>query len=265
MNFLEIQKIIENFCEKIRADGDFSAKNYGALPLSDALFCAEDRERNAAFFRGILAAGKKLPKNFVAIDAGAGLGILGIFAIFAGAKTIFFLEKNPETIFFAQKLFAIFGKKFFQKKKISARFFAVDARHFRPPKKFDFLISETISSGFCAEDFPKILFHLKKFAAKNAIFCPEKFKISAPEISEKIELFSKTFPAKKTIFFDEKIPKNIFFEMTTTIFENEKLKNTASFGNARTFETAKTHPIFDFVAGTTKNPCEKNNFVGKSF
>lgn len=242
MNFPEIQNNIERFCAELRQQEEvFSSSTDRGLPLSDAIFCAEDRARNAAFFRAISAVAQQLPRDFVAIDAGAGLGILGFFALLAGARKVLFIEINPQTLHFAKLLSEKLG---FEKHRME--FYCADARTFSPAEMPDLFLSETISAGFVTEDFPEIVRNFYSFAAPHAFFLPERFEIFAPELSENIFLESRNFPERKKVSLISDV-ETISFSMKTILRGEEVLESTASFGNPRVFLRRERHPIFDFT------------------
>jgi 16S rRNA G966 N2-methylase RsmD len=148
------------------------------LPLSDAIFCAEDERRNRVFEQAIRQAVidlKKKCSQVVVVDAGSGTGILGLFALRSGADKCYFLEQNPYALAFSKKVIQKYG---FEAQSV---FLEGDATEVDLPETFDLLISETLTAGFVAEDFPKIINHLRIFRQPHSIFIPEAFSVSVTE------------------------------------------------------------------------------------
>ncbi|MBT4936549.1 methyltransferase domain-containing protein [Candidatus Peregrinibacteria bacterium] len=194
-DFTTINEKIQSFLKKEEEKSYTLADKKYKLPLSDAIFCARDTVRNRGFYKAIKTALpsvipaclespntealtpntkpllKALDDNCTVIDAGSGTGVLGIFALYLGADKCYFLEHNPHTLELSKKLIKYLG---YEKK---AHFIQCDATSYIPPEKYNLLISETITSGFIEEDFPKIVNHLKKFGKENSIIIPEAFEL----------------------------------------------------------------------------------------
>jgi len=82
MKFEEIQEVIEKFVQENKRKEYGDQKKY-KMKTSDALFCAEDRSRNRIFRNAIDQAIQENKKSthYHVVDAGSGLGILGLFAL----------------------------------------------------------------------------------------------------------------------------------------------------------------------------------------
>jgi len=176
--FEEINSKIQAFIVQQKTDFYGLEDKDHKLPLSDAVFCATDTPRNRAFFEAIgkalQALRQKTPKPHV-LYAGSGTGILGFFALVLGADSCFFLEHNPHSLEFSQRLAIFLG---LEERIIFQR---GDATEFIPPQKYDLLISETLTSGFVREDFPFIVNHLRNYAKPHAIILPAEFLVTATE------------------------------------------------------------------------------------
>lgn len=146
----------------------------GALPFTDALFCAQDVIRNRAFFWAIQKAVSDLKTRFDSvrvIDAGCGTGLLGLYALLAGADHCTFLDNNPDAISFTTSFLTQFD--LMDRSTVAL----ADAKTYQPNEPFHLLISETIAAGFIEEDFPVIVNHLKTFLDPNGVIIPEGFEL----------------------------------------------------------------------------------------
>lgn len=174
-----------------------NTNNISILPISDAIFCAEDIVRNKAFFEWIKKAVEDLKKikitnywllitnsqkpNYlkpkasssilVSVDAWSWIWILWIFALLLWTDKCYFIESNKETLEFSKKLVEYF---WLTEKSI---FIHWDAKEIKLPEKYDLLVSETLTSWFVDEDFPFIVNNLKKYWKPDSIIIPEKFEI----------------------------------------------------------------------------------------
>lgn len=152
----------------------YEQKTNYKLPLSDALFCAQDWKRNEKFFEAIFQAIQDLKEKHETvrvIDAGAGIGVLGFFALLAGADEVVFLEHNPETLALC-KLF-LKQENFLEK----ATFKECDASTIVLDKKYHLLVSETLSKNIQEEDFLRIIPNLLPFLEEDGILLPEKIEV----------------------------------------------------------------------------------------
>jgi len=179
MSFDLIHNQIQAFLSAQKEDPSALGNKCYKLPLSDALFCAEDVVRNRAFFQGIQQAIQERPERpLTVVDAGSGTGILGAFALALGAEKCFFLEHNPHSLELSKKLVDHLG---FKEQSV---FIECDATQVELPEPYDILISETLSSGFVTEDFPRIVAHLKRYGKPGSVIIPERFRITMTEEDE---------------------------------------------------------------------------------
>ena len=191
MDFDFLQTKIQTFLEAKKQSAYLIEDSKYKLPLSDAIFCAQDTIRNRKFFEAIGRAVTDLKKDqpsLTVVDAGSGTGILGIFALFSGADKCYFLENNPYSLKLSQELIHHLG---LSDKSV---FRECDASTYQLPELFDLMISETLSAGFVHEDFPRIVNHLKSFAKSHAIIVPEAFDaVMIEQDSSGNELHEQTF------------------------------------------------------------------------
>jgi SAM-dependent methyltransferase len=250
--FDDISKEIQEYLLKKTIPRDkLINKNY-KLPLSDAIFCAQDGYRNRIFFKSINAAIKKLKEKNVGktgwnarsdltvIDAGSGIGILGAYALLLGADKCFFLENNPYSLEYSKNLL----KHFKLEKK--SHFIECDATKFELPVKYDLLISETITSGFLEEDFISIINNLRRFGKKGSIIIPESFEItitqkdkSGNELNkDKIHMSSYSKMCSPDENINTLVANQITYTMKAKLFDSFTLESgeCMSFLNERTRE-----------------------------
>lgn len=194
MNFDELQQQIYTFCSEQRA----LIQNHpikSGLFTSDALFCAEDAPRNRLFWQAIRTAQQNLVPNYHTIDAGAGIGLLGIMALLNGSQYVTFIESNYETY--------LLCKKFIQKCNIPSSQYELikaDATKIKLTKTYDLLISETISRDLKDEDFVRIIPHLKPSLQTKGIIIPAGFQIDDKYVrSETINIEQNNYTKKRSI------------------------------------------------------------------
>jgi len=128
------------------------------LDTIDAVHCVLDRNRTLAFMHAIEQSVK--PGDIV-VEAGAGTGILAIFAAALQAN-VYGIEINEETLSMAQDLAESFFRKGILDKK-NLHLISADARLWTPPEKIDVIISENIYAGMFYEMQVPIMNHLLNF------------------------------------------------------------------------------------------------------
>jgi len=136
--------------------------------------CLYDKERTKRFQKAIKTIVKA---DSVVIDAGAGTGILALFAAKAGAKKVYALEINKRFVQVAKENVRRNG---FEK---IIKVIHCDAKKFRPPEKVDVVICELLATGLFFEPENKVFCNID-FLCKNLIdnyslvstikFIPEK-------------------------------------------------------------------------------------------
>lgn len=124
----------------------------------------EDNVRMKAY-RSAIA--KVIKKGDVVVDIGCGLGILGMMALKAGARKVYAIEAEPETIYFA-KLIAEqngFGKKI--------RFINGLSSQVRIPEKADIILSEILGNiAFNENIIPAIIDARRRFLKPGGRLLP---------------------------------------------------------------------------------------------
>ena len=128
------------------------------LDTIDAVHCVLDTNRTLAFMHAIEQSVK--PGDIV-VEAGAGTGILAIFAAALQAN-VYGIEINEETLSMAQDLAESFFRKGILDKK-NLHLIPADARLWTPPEKIDVIISENIYAGMFYEMQVPIMNHLLTF------------------------------------------------------------------------------------------------------
>lgn len=177
MTFEIIQQKIDAFIEKISSREDIFFKEE-KLQLSDALFCAQDKRRNKKFYGAIwkaisdiqTASGTQVPAEIKVIDAGAGIGVLWIFALMQGADEVIFIEENPLSIKVLEEFLEETGFK------QNSQIFCADATQLSDLPVVDMIISETIAIDG-SEDYHDIIHNLKKFLQPQGVIIPERLEI----------------------------------------------------------------------------------------
>ena len=250
-SFSKINDPIQKFLALQRNNIAKIKKPHWVKLFSDALFCGEDLVRNKKFFQAIKQSLKQIPNPSTVVDAGSGSGILGIFALYLGAKKCYFLEQNPYSLKMNQKLCHLLG---YQKQAI---FIPGDAKKQILPEKYNLLISETISSGFVREDFPAIINNLKKYGEKNSIIIPENFVIQIIEkdindqylAKHQLQFSSQKDFKKQTIKLKNKNTYFLEFITTACLFDNIYITpgSCLSFLNNIKINLNFSHPLFKFI------------------
>jgi hypothetical protein len=178
MDFEIIQQKIQNFIKKVSSREDIFFV-WDKLQVSDALFCAQDTLRNRKFYEAIGRAihdiqtgtGTQVPVAIQVIDAWAGIGVLGIFALLQGATRVTFIEENAVSA----ELLRHFLEDLWLLEK--SEIICADVLSLESFPTADILLSETIAIDFESEDFHRIVSHIRPFLAPWAIIIPESFEI----------------------------------------------------------------------------------------
>ncbi|MBV1850598.1 50S ribosomal protein L11 methyltransferase [Catellatospora tritici] len=112
------------------------------------------------------AINKTVKPGDVAVDAGSGTGLLGLFAAKAGAKRVYCLEFNPDFIPVIEENARRNG--------LADRIIAVhaDATSHELPEEVDVVISEVISAGFFYEPQLQITNNLRRFLKPGGAMIP---------------------------------------------------------------------------------------------
>ncbi|QQR83939.1 methyltransferase domain-containing protein [Candidatus Peregrinibacteria bacterium] len=191
----------------------------GALPFTDALFCAQDVIRNRAFFQAIQIAVTDLKFQFhsvYVIDAGCGTGLLGLYALLSGADQCVFIDNNPDAIAFTRLILTQFQLM------DRATIVLGDAKLYQPSHPFHLLISETIVSGFVEEDFLPIITHLKTYLEPEGLVIPQAFQVKITErpsgSAHSISLESKTIPTDFSVLPSDSTVEVIELAMDTQLY-----------------------------------------------
>ncbi len=119
----------------------------------------------------------------VVVDAGAGTGILGVFAALDNAKKVYSIELHPRFI----KLIENLAKKNNVMDKIKV--ISADATTVEIPEKIDVLICELLCTGQFFEPEVQVVNHLRQF-----------FKPSTKVIPRKVESYIQLLDAHEILY-----------------------------------------------------------------
>ncbi len=205
------------------------------------------------------------------VDLGAGSGILSIFAAMAGARKVFAVEINPNSVMVAREMI----KRNNLDHKI--RLVEGNAFDFLLDEKADVVISETISSiCFFEQLIPLMKYAVKNLLKRNGKTIPENVKIMcAPIENEKLFLSS----GKNSLPRGVLLPENQFLrtvlgqwqhvergkilaepkiikEIDLKKFREKKVKGTANFKMERggKLQSFFAFSVIRFSEGTELNP-----------
>lgn len=141
------------------------------LEIVDAVHCVLDKNRTLAFMSAIEESVKP---GDVVVEAGAGTGILAIFAAILQAK-VYGIEINRETFGLAQDLAEFFiHMRILDKKNL--QLVLSDASTWRPRGKIDVIISENVYAGMFHEMQIPIVNHLLNFLAPHGRVVPDSME-----------------------------------------------------------------------------------------
>ncbi|VVB64766.1 Uncharacterised protein [uncultured archaeon] len=141
------------------------------LEIVDAVHCVLDKNRTLAFMSAIEESVK--PGDIV-VEAGAGTGILAIFAAVLQAK-VYGIEINEETFGLAQDLADFFiHLRILDKKNL--QLVLSDACFWEPPEKIDAIISENVYAGMFYEMQIPIVSHLLDFLTPYGRVVPDSMQ-----------------------------------------------------------------------------------------
>lgn len=126
--------------------------------------CLFDRRRT---FRFLSAIAETVRRGDVAVDAGSGSGVLGLFAARSGAGKVFCIESDPRFVEIIRRNAALNG--------FSNRIHVIhgDASRVTLPCKVDVIISELLSTGLFYEPEVQVINHLRKFLRKGGRIIPQ--------------------------------------------------------------------------------------------
>lgn len=119
----------------------------------------------------------------IVVDAGAGTGILGLFAALDGAKHVYSIELNPR--------FCRLIKNLAEKNGVSDRITVInaDASTVELPENVDVVICELLCTGQFFEPEVQVINHLRKY-----------FKPSTKLVPQKIESFVQLLDAHELLY-----------------------------------------------------------------
>lgn len=130
-----------------------------------------DKARISAFRKAIFKAVKS---GDVVLDIGTGTGILAFFAIQAGAKRVYAVERDKKMIYIAKRL----ARENNLNKKII--FIQGDYFKIKLPRKVDVVVSEVIGNMVFDEGILRIFKDAKKrFSTATTKFIPSQIKVMA--------------------------------------------------------------------------------------
>jgi predicted RNA methylase len=143
-------------------------------------FCLYDIERTKQWKEAIEDVVKQ---GDIVVDAGAGTGILGVFAALDGAKKVYSVELQPR--------FCKIIENMARKNGVSKKIVVINsnAANVELPEKVDVVICELLCTGQFFEPQVHIINHLRKF-----------FKPGAKLIPGKIESFIQLLDAHETLY-----------------------------------------------------------------
>lgn len=130
-------------------------------------FCLYDTERTKQWKQAIEDVVKE---GDVIVDAGAGTGILGVFAALDEAKKVYSIELQPRFC----KLIENLAKKNGVSDKITV--INADATTVELPEKVDVVICELLCTGQFFEPEVQVINHLRKFFKPSTLLIPYKIE-----------------------------------------------------------------------------------------
>jgi hypothetical protein len=208
--------------------------------------------RNRAFREAIKDAiliQKRKKAEVIVVDAWAGTGILGIFALLLGADKVYFLEQNHHSLLLVKHVLLHLGLS------KNAQLIHCDATKTSIPESFNILISETLSSWFIEEDFPFIMQNMLHYAHPDAILLPEWFLLDRQELWENYNplaqstliLNSKNLSPKQKLILTHPDTHYIKFSMHAKMWGWRIIKSgsTMSFLNPRIRDISLEHQFFE--------------------
>jgi protein arginine N-methyltransferase 1 len=143
-----------------------------------------DSERTETFLRAILATVKP---GDVVVDIGCGTGVLSLFAVMAGARTVYAIEREP-IIEVASEIAEANGLG------DRVRFISGSSTDIELPERVDVVISETVGNiGFDEGILPLAADARRRFAKPDARFIPQRVDVHASlvEVPHDIEIVER--------------------------------------------------------------------------
>lgn len=143
-------------------------------------------------------------KGDIVIDAGAGTGILGVFAAKDGAEKVYAIE--------LQKRFCTLIEHLAKRNNLEDKFtiFNEDASKVEIPEKADVLICELLCTGQFFEPEVQVVNHLRQFLKPDAHIIPRKVKSYIQLFDAQNKLFEVDIDAdsRSTILADDEPVSN---------------------------------------------------------
>jgi SAM-dependent methyltransferase len=159
---------------------------------------------------------KAVKPGDVVIDFGCGTGVLGFFALQAGARHVFAIEETP-IIEFAQKL-AI--RNNFEDKITFIHKSGIDVKEEDIPEKVDLLVSEPISNLLLEGTAWSSIEYLKRFLKKDGVILPVSGKLFVVPVNSPPE----TYHDANRFIGGENVYNIDFLGLPSSVFYSSSIK-----------------------------------------
>lgn len=190
----EMQNIFLATTKKLNLDNKEQApQTEWGLSTADAERCLTDIVRTEKFRQALketIKSGDTIVEANVntgdtIVEAGAGTGILAMMAAAMGARKVYAVEINPQTVKTCRAFLEYCG---FDKNVVEV--IEGDATKCDLPEQADMIVSENMYTGLFAEPQMQIINNLRRFLKPDGKIIPEKFSsylelVEAPGLTEK--------------------------------------------------------------------------------
>ena len=146
-----------------------------------AYTCLIDKQRTTAFKKAIQ---ESVNNGDIVVDAGSGTGILGLFALDAGAKHVYFIEIDG---ILAKTLSNTLSQCNYEESRYTV--LSMDVLEVDLPEKVDVIICEMIATGLIDEFQIPALRHLRKYAKKDTRYVPSKMECLVDLVQDKNDFY----------------------------------------------------------------------------
>lgn len=164
----------------------------GGFTMVDSLRCVGDAVRTRQFADSVADAVLTMEQQRAngaihVVDAGCGsLPVLSIAAALASKRVqCTALEINPRSAEMARAIIGGMGLG------NQIEVVETDILHYKPSKKFDVVVSETMDTGLAREPIVQIMAHLRRYVRENGVLLPEKVALHAAFVSNRMDAVEK--------------------------------------------------------------------------
>jgi len=193
--------------------------------ISQYLLMINDRWRNKFYADALHSTAK----DKVVLDVGAGTGLLSAYALQAGAKFVFAVERNPESAEMAQY---ILGRCFDQSRfKVVTGDFWTDEIDHQIDREIDILVSETVGQDLFDQGMCSTWHCAKPFLSPDAISIPDRLHCDVHVWDGIIHILqpNRTLTENENYIVDQLYPAELLMDsFAVALLEYDQIQHAAA-------------------------------------